>query len=314
MSGSMQNSSSEKLFTDIMAASKLAGVEPNADKVKSTLELFSEEFAQGAVQLRTSTKDITIRNVNFRHVIFDEAYDPFEKAKQNDLLGDQDRAVVKAADSIRSNFRLMGCGVDCSVKAGLEKIWFFLDRPYLVGEIAERASQLPDSIRESIEKIAAYDFRSPGLVAFDFIRASANLYFAAPALDAFPAPRIDALLREFGLGEGAPPQTSTYASRGGSSINLTFTWTDPGPQRICFYEPVLDVSSIPVSEDPILETFAEKSPFSAPARHFIFGVTFKKGGYYLKLTSDYNGLALGTPTEMGLYQKWGIKQQEMMRG
>jgi hypothetical protein len=294
----------EQLATDIAAAAAVVGAPADPALVRRVLGTFRPGFSEGAVEFRTTNRADGEREMSYRYVALGESHfpgrpapagldpsrvDPWQVARAEGLLVERGHAIERLLPALTSRFEVGGWGVDAGAAYGVEKLWPFLSAAYPV-ERALALSEMPESVVKHRAFYARHQLTHFSILAFDYRHKTVNLYFMVRP-GSLTGDQIAAMVAD--LGFEVPGRSVLEYNTGCVAINLTFSYTSPTVERLCFYVPALDASTVPTREHPIFARVVTEFPVAASRRMFVVGHTFAKRGTYVKLEVDYSGTTLG---------------------
>ncbi len=296
------NTDIEKMHYDIIKAAKLADAPYNEDIIQRILKAYKDFFRGSVVTFVTSTKPKNKRTLSIRYVEIDVKHDPYEIAISNNLLKQEKHLIHHLLTEIKSNYPIMGYGVDADVNYGVTKIWSFFQIPQPL-EKAFKTPAVPESIQKFTDYFKKYDLDVFHLFALDFRNKTANVYFMVKDPKANPADKVANMISDLGL--KVPSQEILEHCSKALTIYLTFAWESSMVDRICFGTAVDDPSLIPTHLDPLLKKYSQNAPFQSKNRLFIYSITPSRSGDYIKIENDYMG-------EMINLMKSGIQAEVWM--
>jgi hypothetical protein len=294
----------EQLATDIVGAAAIVGAPADAALVRRVLDAFSLGFSESAVELRTTSRAEAERELSYRYVALGDSHfparptppgldpscvDPWVIARAQGLLVERGHAIERLLPALTSRFRVGGWGVDASAAHGVEKLWPFLAAAYPVGQVLAMAD-LPEAAAAHRSFYARHSLTHVSILALDYRHQTINLYFMVRP-GSLRADQVSSMIAD--LGFPLPERDVLEYNTGCVAINLTFSYTSPAVERLCFYVPALDQSTVPTRQYPIFARVVEAFPVAASHRMFVVGHTFARRGAYVKLEVDYSGTTLG---------------------
>lgn len=300
----MNSFSLEQLAADIVRSAAIVGAPADAALVRRVLDAFRLGFTQSAVELRTTSRAEAERELSYRYVALGDSHfpgrpnpsgldpscvDPWLIARAQGLLVEHGHAIERLLPALTSRFRVGGWGVDASAAYGIEKLWPFLAASYPI-ERTFTVSELPGAVAAHSDFYGRHGLSHCNILALDYRHQTVNLYFMVRP-GSLRVDQASAMIAD--LGFALPPRAVLEQATASAAINLTFSYTAPTVERLCFYVPALDASGVPTRDYPIFARVVEEVPVAASRRMFVVGHTFSRRGAYVKLEVDYSGTTLG---------------------
>ena len=274
---------------DIEKAAKIAEVGCNKDLVNKILNVYEEQFShpQVAVSFRTTTKPAEKRSLDVRYVDVWTSHDPYAMAIENGLLVKSGHPVDNLFYDIKSNFPIMGYGVDFGVLNGFAKIWMRIPTHLPVPiEKLQLIPSFPDSLKNYINLLSKYSMDRIIMVGIDYIHKSTNIYFVKRYYGDLSTETVTSLISE--LGFPVPSNELIEECAHALFFYCTFTWDSPKIERLSFHRVAHDQSQVPVHLHPFLEKYSLNAPILGDKRKFMYTVALSPKGNYIKLESDYS--------------------------
>ncbi|MEY9706410.1 aromatic prenyltransferase [Bradyrhizobium diazoefficiens] len=273
-----------RLTSDIVSAAKLADAPFDHGKIQSVVEAFEPYFSGSSVSFRTSTK--ARRELNVRYVELEKPHDPYRLAITHDLIRPAGQPIDELTREIQSSYPVLGYGVDLGAGYGLEKIWpFFPHQPQPL-ERACAMRSLPAAVSDFAGVMAKYDLGEVTIFGLDYRHHTVNLYFLKPP-GYFAPERLAAMIGEFGF-EVPNDELLRHCSTA-VPIYLTFSWTSPRVERLCFAAVAPTPSAVPTHLHPVIARYVAGAPFVTERHLFIYNVTMATDGNFIKIENDYTG-------------------------
>lgn len=300
----MNSFSLEQLATDIVSSAALVGAPADAALVRRVVEAFRLGFTEAAVEFRTTSRAEGERELSYRYVALGESHfpgrptppgvdpsgiDPWPVARDQGLLVERGHVIERLLPTLTSRFRVGGWGVDAGAAYGVEKLWPFLAAAYPVERVLE-VEEMPAAVAAHRDFYARHALSHFSILALDYRHHTVNLYFMVRP-GSLRVDQVSAMIAD--LGFALPERSVLEYNTGCVAINLTFSYTSPTAERLCFYVPALDPSGVPTREHPIFARVVEGFPVAASRRMYVVGHTFARRGSYVKLEVDYSGTTLG---------------------
>jgi Aromatic prenyltransferase Orf2 len=294
----------EQLATDIVGSAALVGAPADPALVRRVLDAFRLGFSESAVEFRTTSRAEGERELSYRYVALGESHfpgrpnprgldpscvDPWLIARAQGLLVERGHVIERLLPALTSRFRVGGWGVDAGAAYGVEKLWPFLAAAYPI-ERALRVAELPAAVAAHREYYARHALSHFSILALDYRHHTVNLYFMVRP-GSLRVDQLGAMIADLGM--SLPERAVLEYNTGCVAINLTFSYTSPTVERLCFYVPALDANAVPTREHPIFARVVEEFPVAASQRMFVVGHTFARRSTYVKLEVDYSGTTLG---------------------
>jgi hypothetical protein len=274
----------EQLNADIAVAADLAGAPYDDAKTWKILSTFRQFFSGSPVSFRTSTKPE--RDINVRYVELSVPHDPYRIAVTEGLIQPSGHPIDDVMADIQASYPILGYGLDFGAACGVEKIWpFFPHRPQPV-EAVYAMPRFPASIRNHADFLARYDLSAVSILGIDYRHRTVNLYFLKPP-GFFESGRLKRMITE--LGFDVPSDELLRHCSMAVPIYLTFSWTSPVVERLCFAAVAPTPGDVPAHVHPVIDRYVDAAPFATDRRLFIYNVTMARGGNFIKIENDYTG-------------------------
>jgi hypothetical protein len=284
-----QSMSVDRMAADLATTAELAGVKNELSAIQRVLDTFKTEFETSPVEFRTTTRPVAERGLSFRFVELGRPMDPFRTAVDSGLIVMRDRPVERIVPEVQKCFPIQGYGVDSDLRHGLEKVWPFLSEAPALRRVSEIPS-FPLSVRATIPFCEKYGLTHFSIIAADYQYDTCNLYFMVKQPGKYTRDVVTNMCAD--LGYAAPPDSLLAHYHDAVAVNLTFNWSSPGVERLCFYTPAPEPRMVPTAIHPVLETLVARTPIASDHRSFIVGWTFRRQDCWLKLEIDYTGTVL----------------------
>ncbi|MFD9287520.1 aromatic prenyltransferase [Streptomyces sp. NPDC060030] len=270
---------------DLLKYAEIAEVGHFDDRlVARVVDTYAEQFATGTITVRTTTHDVTDRNVNFRYMTPDMPHNPVEIARSSGLLPRGADEVHSLLDEVTEKIPVWW-GLDASVGRGVEKVWAFLEEPASFDDIAALRN-LPRSVRAHRERFGKAGLDQFLIMAFDFRNNTMNLYSEMLAPARFSRDEVSEMVRD--MNSPLPDDEQLQRDTEAFNVYYTFDWQAPTARRLCFAIPAAE-GTFPTHWHPLAARFAAEAPFQAPLRGLLFNPTYGPTGGHLKLEADYTG-------------------------
>ncbi len=281
-----------RIRTDIVNVAKTFGAEYSESVLEEVFQVFGNQFVDNSFMIRTSNKQLGKLGCYFRYHEEDEQYLGlgWDIARKSGLLFDQGRSVDRLVPEICETFPVMADGVDFDAKHGLVKIWQSL-RGVVPVEKAFKLPSLPKSVTAHADFFKKYHLDALYAFGIDYHRNSVNLYF-----DTYhPEHHTSEYYKNLLLAQQFQPPSDELLELlvKNGEIALTFNFSSPRIERMCFYLPFLTREAVPQDLlNPLLRKFVEEAPALVDNPGFILGWSFgPQGGKgtYIKADVDYHG-------------------------
>jgi aromatic prenyltransferase len=270
-----------KLSVDLRRYSEIAGVACDSVGVDRVLDTLADLSVNASVGVRTTTKPVSVRDVNFR-LLYPDPVHPVARLCRAGLLTFDGHPMENLLDEVVDRFPLRW-GVDASVRGVVDKIWVMFDGGVALEEILA-LPHLPHSVREARAHFDKSGLDCVGLLAFDFTSHTVNVYRKPFTSGTLTPGSVAEIISD--LGFPLPSHQELEHDGRAFSIYYTFSWDTPGVQRVCF--PMLYAGhEFPTYFDPLLKDFVEQAPVAAASRSFGFYTTYGPNGGYFKVQADY---------------------------
>ena len=276
----------DRMTGHIVETADIAGVPYNEDLVRDVLDAYCDFYCGSAVTFVTNTRPNGERTLSIRYVDFGMPHDPYAIARANGFIVPKGDPIDGFLEEIRSQFPLLGYGVDLEVNRGLTKIWVFLQTPQPV-EQSFALPSLPDSIRDHKNYFDRHQLHYMSLFALDYYHQTTNIYFMIRQPGHATTGKIEKMVGELGL--EIPERPLLDYCKYAVTIYPTFNWQSPHAERLCMGMAAGGAQNVPCHLHPLLETYTQNVPILSPERLFIYSVTPGRKGHYIKIENDYTG-------------------------
>lgn len=277
------------MIDDIEKAAKIAEVGCNRELVSKILNVYEEQFShpQVAVSFRTTTKSAEKRSLDVRYVDVWTSHDPYAMAIENSLITKAGHPVDNLFYDVKSNFPIMGYGVDFGVLSGFAKIWMRIPTHLPIPlEKFQLIPSFPVSLKNYVSLLSKYSMDKIIMVGIDYIHKSTNIYFVKRYYGDLSHEIVTNLISE--LGFPVPSKELIDECAQAIFFYCTFTWDSPKIERLSFHRVAHDQSQVPVHLHPFLEKYSLNAPILGDKRKFMYTVALSPNGNYIKLESDYS--------------------------
>lgn len=272
--------SSHLLMNDLVHAARVAGVEADRAKIAEGIALFSEQFATQPVEIRTTTRELSHREVSFRFVDESARGECWQRTRDwHQIKGD----AATFMDACFATFPIRAEGIDADVRLGFRKAWAFLGQGFRIERFAGLPGA-PKGLAKAVDVLTRSGMHHQSIIGIDPESRTCNLY---------PMIRPGSLTREaaseVAQALGLPEMRADWFEgiEGTVAGNFTFSWDVDRVERLAFYRPAMSEADLP--NDDLLRGFARGCPVIAPQRAYVASITFAHVGHYRKVEVDYDG-------------------------
>jgi hypothetical protein len=276
--------SMDTFLRDIKVIADLCGAEIREEKLLPFLDCFKELLEWGTIYIKTTTKELTPKELFIRPGHASRWFEVAAMAKQCGLADFYDNQAYQMYASICSKVDVIGSMVDIDVQGDIQKFYaFFGHKPVDLNKI-KKCEHLPESVLKNVALLESLGLKRFSIVGVDVKKDSLNLYYFVDQTE-FNGAKIERILTS--LGFEMPGEQILQQMKDAVLVYFTFTRTSDQIERVCFTRVYEDDMEEAIEIVPSFREFIEKSPVKSAKRSLMLGFTFGKNGHYLKVEWDY---------------------------
>ncbi|MCF6523710.1 aromatic prenyltransferase [Streptomyces sp. JJ36] len=281
-----------RLVSDLRKYADLAEAPFDEAAVRKVIDIFPDLYAHATIGVRTTNHPVGQRDVNFRYVS-DVPHDPVERLTRAGLLIFEGHPIESLLTEVVETFPHWW-GLDSAVSHGFEKLWAFFTGGVPLDDILA-LRHLPESARAHGKHLARFGLDRVFVLGMDFHHRSVNLYSPMQPPGSLSPVQVADMLGDLGL--PLPDEEELRHDARAVQYYYTFSWEHARVHRLCFAIGA-GPEDFPVHREPLLGRFAAEAPIAGEKRNFIWNTTYGPGAGYLKMESDYTGVAAETVIPM----------------
>jgi hypothetical protein len=280
-----------RIRTDVVNVAKSFGAEYSEAVIDQIFQGFGEKFTNAGFAIRVQNKRNQKVDCNIRYGEAKENCLAWDIARESGLLSDQGHPVDKLIQEMFQAIPAIAYGADFDINYGLVKIWHL---PKIVPvEEAFKIPSLPKSVNAHIDFFKKYHLDALCALTVDYRNKSTNLYFDAH----HPEQRTTQFYKNILQSQQfqVPSDEVLEILVNCPEIAVTFNWSSPRIERMCFYTAFVNRETVPQHINPVLKKFAQEAPALLDNPGFLVGWSFgpdAKKGTYIKIDVDYHGLVV----------------------
>lgn len=288
----------QELYSAIEKIAEAAEVPCSRDVFVPVMEVYKNQFEQGVVSFRTTTKPVGKRELDVRYVDVSAPHDPFQMALDHGFLKATGHPAESLMRELQQQCPVAGFGVDTSVIRGFTKIWTMFRETVPVADLLSLPS-LPPAARNYTGLLEKYNLKRFSLAAIDFINHSFNMYVLFRDPNKNPSDLAPNLIRE--LGFNLPSEEEQLLFSKCADLHFTFNWDSSECERLSFVVFHAPVAKFPKHLHPMFPRMLTSYP-TLLDQHYasIQSAYSKKHGDFLKIEMDYTGIIMSLRGAMDL--------------
>ncbi len=279
----------EQLMRDVCSMCTLVGVPCDESGTWRAIQLYADHFRRAPVSMRTTNKPVATRDLCVRYLDLKNAHavDPLTMALTAGLVANDGHPIFRLFTEAKQRCAAFGYGVDLNARLGFSKIWMAPSVDSASLDVVSELQELPPAARDSMAHFARFGLTSFGLLGFDFVHKSVNLYFMIKEAAGGRTRDYEALLTDLGCSPGQ--RDLLEINRRACNLYYSFSWDAKHTVRVCLSTVYAKPELVPRPLDPLIERCLRDPAFMNGQKKCIYSVAWSAQGHYFKLDNDYNG-------------------------